>query len=395
MVYDPQSPEVLADPFPAYRELRGQCPVAHVANASPPYHVVSRYDDVADVLRQPKLWVNRNGHGPGMMRRPGAALAYVDAPDHTRQRRIVQRAFSPHVVAAMADEIDRIANDLVDRFGAQGSCDLHDAYSYPLPVIVIARLLGVAEEMQETFKRWSDDSVARLASGDPTSYRQSADEFAAYFLGQLDNRRSQLRSGNELPNDLLSGLVTAEIESESVSEAEMLAIIGQLLTAGNETTTSLINNMIVRLCERPELLARVQADPTLDAAVVEESLRFDAPVLGLWRTNDEPVELHGTAIPVDTKVQALFASANRDERVFERPDEFHIDRPTSEQAKHLAFGFGPHVCLGAPLARLEGRRALRVLLDRLPGLRLNGTPQRVPAFFLWGFSHTPIAWDRR
>ncbi len=390
--YDPTGADVMADPFSAYTELRQRCPIAHVDSFDPAFHVLSRYADVSDVLRQPQRWVSRNGHGPGYLRRENSTLAYVDPPEHTRQRRLVQKAFTPSIVNELAPEIEHIANRLVDRFVADGSTDLHDSYSYPLPVIVIAQLLGVPEEMQETFKRWSDDALARLAAADPTTYRQSLDEFNAFFLSEIERRRSLISDGHELPRDLLSGMVAAEHEGQALTAGEMLSMISQILVAGNETTTSLINNMIVRLCERPELMREVRDDPSLDAAVVEESLRFDSPVLGLWRTNDEPVCLHGVDIPQDSKVQVLFASANRDESVFEHADEFRVDRDEAAARKHLAFGFGPHACLGAPLARLEGRIGLRVLLDRLPELRLAGTPERIPTFFLWGYRTTPVAW---
>lgn len=394
--YHPLDPAVMADPVPAFAALRRECPVARVDRFDPPYHVLSRYDDVLDVLRTPQQWSSSWGHGPGFLRRPNSTLAYVDAPAHTRQRRLVQRTFTPAAVAHWADEIERIAHGLVDRFVATGATDLHDAFSYPLPVVVIARVLGVPEELQETFKRWSDDALARLASGDPSSYAQSLREFNEFFVSEIDRRRALLRSGAALPTDLLSDIVTAEQEeSTALTTGEMLSMLSQILVAGNETTTSLLNNMVVRLCERPELLARVRDDPTLDAAVVEESLRFDSPVMGLWRTSDRPACLHGVDIPADTKVQVLFGSANRDESVFDRPDEFRLDRGEAEWRRHLAFGFGPHVCLGAPLARLEARIGLRVLLDRLPGLRLAATPERVPTFFLWGFRTTPIAWDVR
>ena len=388
----------MADPFSAHAALRDRCPVAHVTDVpagNPDYYVLSRYDDVFDVLRSPQRWVSRNGHGPGYLRRANSTLAYVDPPEHTRQRRLVQKAFTPSIVAELAPEVAQIAHGLVDRFVDEGRTDLHDAFSYPFPVIVIARLLGVAEELQDTFKRWSDDNLARLASGDPTTYRESAHEFNEYFTEQLEWRRARLTDGStvgELPNDLLSGMVSAEHEGQSLNTGEMLSMISQLLTAGNETTTSLLNNMVIRLCERPELLARVAADPTLDEAVVEESLRFDSPVLGLWRTPETPVCLHGVDIPQDAKVQVLFASANRDGAVFEEPNEFRVDRADGYR-RHLAFGFGPHVCLGAPLARLEGRIGLRVLLDRLPDLRLDGVPLRIPTFFLWGFRTTPVAWS--
>jgi cytochrome P450 len=389
--YDPRHPETLADPFAAYAELRERCPVAQVA-ADPPYAVVSRYDDVHRILRSPERWSSRHGHGPGFSR-GDLALAYRDDPAHRRQRRLVQQAFTPRVVDAQEGPVTELAHRLIDAFVDRGEADLHDVFATPLPVIVIARMLGVPDDMVATFKRWSDDSVARLESADPSTFAASQREFQAFFGEQIERRREALAQGGELPEDLVSGLVRAEEGDDRLSPSETLSLIGQLLTAGNETTTSLITNLVLRLTEHPELLARLRAEPELCAIAVEESLRFDSPVLGLWRTPFADEKLHGTVLPADRKVQVLFASANRDPRLFREPDVFDLDREPAELREHLAFGTGPHVCLGAALARLEGRVALRALVERLPGLRVTAPPVRVPTFFLWGQRFLPVAWD--
>lgn len=389
--YDPLAPEVMADPTDAYRELRERCPVHLVEGFEPPHFVVSRHDDVDRILRDPASWSSARGHGPGFS--SNSTLAYCDDPRHGQQRRIVSRAFTPRSVAAMEPRIEEIAGELVDGFVADGACDLHERFATPLPIMVIAEMLGVPADHRADFKRWSDDSVLRLASGDPTTYADSAREFREFFGAQIADRRDQLESGRTPPDDLVTRLVAAEDAGARLTFDETLSMIGQLLTAGNETTTSLLLNLVLRLTERPELLDRLRDEPDLCEVAVEESLRFDSPVLGLWRTPNADEELRGAHIPADHKTQVLFSSANRDPAVWDDPDEFRLDRPLERVRNHLAFGAGAHFCLGAALARAEGRIGLRVLVERLPGLRLTGRPERVPAFFLWGWSSMPVAWN--
>ncbi|MEM9033687.1 MAG: cytochrome P450 [Actinomycetota bacterium] len=389
--YDPLAPEVMASPTDAYRELQQRCPVHLVGGFEPPHYVVSRHADVDRILRDPGTWSSAKGHGPGIS--SNSTLAYCDDPRHGQQRRLVSRAFTPRSVTAMEPRIEEIANELVDGFVADGECDLHERFATPLPIIVIAEMLGVPADRRADFKQWSDDSVLRLASGDPTTYPESAREFHEFFTAQISDRQAQLAAGLTPPDDLVTRLVLAEDGGARLTPAETLSMIGQLLTAGNETTTSLLVNLVLRLCERPELLEQLRADPSLCEVAVEESLRFDSPVLGLWRTPNDDQEVRGVSIPADHKTQVLFSAANRDPEVWEDPDEFRLDRPLEQVRGHLAFGAGAHFCLGAALARTEGRIGLRALVERLPGLRLTGTPERIPPFFLWGYRTMPVAWS--
>jgi cytochrome P450 len=382
----------MSDPMTAYAALRERCPVHLVDDFSPPHYVVSRHDDVDAILRSPDRWSSRLGHGPGIS--TGAlTLAYCDDPAHGEQRRLVNRAFTPRSVAQMQDRVHEIAHELIDGFVEAGSADLHDVFATPLPIIVIAEMLGVPSDRMADFKRWSDDSVLRLASGDPSSYQESAREFREFFAEAIAWRRTNLEAGEAVPDDLVSRLVQAEERGTRLDDSQALGMIGQLLTAGNETTTSLLQNLVLRLCERPHLLDQLREDPTLYEVAVEESLRFDSPVLGLWRTPNTDEIVGDVAIPADHKTQVLYASANRDPDVWDDPDEFRLDRPLDQLRRHLAFGVGPHYCLGASLARMEARVGLQALVERLPGLRLAGEPERIPAFFLWGVKSLPIAWD--
>ncbi len=393
VTYDPFSPEVLADPHRAHAELRARCPVHHFAGHGLDFWTVAGHAEVTEVMRDVATWSSRHGQGPAFQRNAAGMLAAADPPEHTWHRRLVQKSFTPAAIATLEPHVHRLTHDLLDAVVPQGAADLHDALAYPLPVIVIAELLGVSPGDRARFKHWSDHLVAALGHGVRPD-RAVHEEFQGYFRREIRWRRAALARGEPLPRDLVSDLVAHDDDQgRTLDDDQVLGLIAQLLVAGNETTTSLITNLLWRLLERPALLERLRADPALDEVAVEESLRFDPPVLGLFRTNDRPVRLGGVDLPTDTKVMALYASANRDPAVWDRPDEFSLDRDPVLLRRHYGFGTGVHYCLGAPLARLEARIALRAVLDRLPGLRLTGRPERIEPFFLWGRRTLPVAWE--
>ncbi len=247
-----------------------------------------------------------------------------------------------------------------------------------------------------------------MGSQDPDAATENRAQIDAFFLDQLDRRRSDLAAsglavddwsdealGVAVSDDVMSGLLVASVDGRRLTDDELLNILQQLLVGGNETTTSLITNLFWRILERPELAAELRGRPDLDAVAVEESLRFDAPVLGLYRTTTHDVELHGVTIPEKTKAMATFGAANRDPGAFEDPATFRLDRDLDQLRKtHLAFGLGRHFCPGAHLSRLEARIVLRRVLDRLADLRLDGPTTRIPTFLLWGRRTFPIAWGR-
>ncbi|MBK9178068.1 MAG: cytochrome P450 [Acidimicrobiales bacterium] len=394
--YDPFSAEVRADPAPYLRHLRERCPLHRTEFGERGFYTVSRHADVTEVLRQAELWSTRWGPGPEHQARRGdGMLLNADPPLHATQRRIVNVAFTPRMVAEREPRITAIAAELIDGFAHLGRADLVEAFAYPLPVIVIAEVLGVRPEHRATFKRWSDDIVAGLGAqpGKAEGAVRAFAEFGEYFAARIADRQEAVARGDALPDDLVSGLVTASYEGRTFTLTEMLGVLVQLLVAGNETTTSLITNLVFRLLEHPDQLARLREHPELAEQAVEESLRYDAPVQGLFRTNTAPTTLCGVDLQPDTKVRVMFSSANRDATVWERPDAFDIGRDLTTLKRHYGFGFGVHYCLGAPLARLEGRIAVRLLLDRLPGLRLDGEPVLVEPFLFRGFTHFPVAWE--
>jgi cytochrome P450 len=400
--YNPFAPDTLENPFPAYAALREGCPVHRFDDYAHPLFTVTRYDDVTALLTDVDTWSSHYGQMP---RYSVQGCLFQDPPEHTWYRKLVQKSFAPRHVAAMEDEISNLVSALLDEMERDGRGDLHDALACPLPVLVIAHILGVPTEDIEQFKAWSDEQLAAANAADAEASRAPREAMNAYLLGQLELRRSQLRDaghdpdragpevlGQTITDDVVSGILLAEVDGRRLEDSERLVMLNQLLVGGNETTTSLITNLFWRLLERPELYEELRDRPDLDAVAVEESLRLDAPVLGLYRTNTTEIEMHGVTVPERSKVMATYGAANRDPDVFEDPDTFRLDRDPEDLRKHLAFGLGHHFCPGAHLSRLEARIALRQTLDRFPTLRLDGDPTRIAAYLLWGRWTLPVTW---
>lgn len=400
--YDPFAPATMHDPFAAYAELLAHCPVHRYDGFTHPLYTVTRHADVTAVLTDIELWSSHYGQSP---RYTVQGCLFSDPPAHTLYRKLVQKSFAPRHVAAMEGEIAALVDELLDAMEPKGAADLHDDLACPLPVIVIAKILGVPPHDINDFKAWSDQSVAAMGSPDPHASDAPRAAIAAYFTGQLEHRRGLLRAqghdpatappevlGDAIPDDVVSGMLVAEVDGRRLTDPEILVILNQLLVGGNETTTSLITNLFWRILERPELAATIRADPSLDVVAVEEGLRRDAPVLGLYRTATRDTELHGVPIPEKAKLMATYGAANHDPDVFPDPLTFRLDRDPEQLRKHLAFGLGHHFCVGAHLSRLEARIALRHTLDRFPDLRLVDPGERIAPYLLWGRKHLPVAW---
>ncbi len=402
--YNPFAAHVLSDPFESYDELRAECPVHRFDGFDPPFFTVTRHADVTEMLRDWPTWSSDYGQSP---RYSVSGCLFSDPPDHTMYRRLVQQGFTPRVVERMEADIVRLADELIDAMIGRGtSGDLHDDIACPLPVLVIADVLGVPTDQIAQFKVWSDRQVEAMGSNDPDAAAENRAQIDAFFTDQLDQRRAALAAagvepddwsdallGDVISDDVMSGLLVASADGRRLTEPELLNILQQLLVGGNETTTSLISNLFWRILEQPELYEQLRANPELDAIAVEESLRFDAPVLGLFRTNTRDVEMHGVEIAEKSKVMATYGAANRDGAVFDDPNSFRLDRDLDHlRRNHLAFGLGRHFCPGAHLSRLEARIVLRRIVDRLPDLRIDGPTTRIPTFLLWGRRTLPIKW---
>ena len=379
--FDLFDPLFKANPHPVYAQLRRLAPVHRVRNRDGrPLYLVTRYDEVMQVLKDPRFVKNRwavmspeqRVQAPEF---PPAAqflnrnLLALDPPEHTRLRTLVNKAFTSRSIERWRPIIQALADALLDRIQDQGRMDLIEDYAFPLPMNVITRLLGIPAEDQALFRRWSTVLIAHTGTPDPPTIAIVAPvlEALAVYLRQLF--AAKRRHPQE---DLTTQLVQAEDGGDTLSEDELIAMLMLLIVAGHETTVNFIGNGVLALLQHPDQLARLQAEPTLITAAVEELLRYDGPVeTSTLRYAMEEVELGGVTIPPGGLVLVVLTSANRDERYFDQPDTLDITRTEN---RHLAFGYGIHFCLGAPLARLEGQVAIGTLFRRLPNLRLAVDP---------------------
>jgi cytochrome P450 len=377
------------EPTDAYAALRQRCPLHHEADHHPPFYVMSRFDDIVAALRQPDRWLNRDG--PGVFHQADGVLGTTDEPDHGRHRRVLRSAFVPTSVERLAPRLYEIADELLDEFVGEGEADFVERFAIPFPALAIAELLGVHGDDRDQFGRWSTLAVAALTGGDIEAYHRAKAVLEDYVEAGVDTRLAGIEEGN-LAGDVL-GLLAAALAEGTIERQEARHLGYQLLVAGHETTTSLLGMMLYRLIERPDVIARLRADRSLLPGAIEEALRFDSPVQGLFRTNATEEMVHGERLAAGTKVQMLFAAANRDPSAFAEPDRFVIDRDRRQLGRHLAFGWGIHFCIGAPLARLEARIAFERVLDRMHHIRLAGEPVRNDSFVLHGLTRLPIAWS--
>jgi cytochrome P450 len=389
--YDPFTSEVLADPAAAYRYLREQCPV-HLFDGfgERGFYTVSRHADVDAVFRDVGLWSSEWGQGPIYTKEGGLRS---DPPEHRVYRQLVTGAFSARRVAALEPVVGEVAGTLVEALAGKGRGDLIAEFATPLPVIMISRILGVPPERRDDFKQWSDEFMAGQNAADPAVQAGARAKIDAYFGAELDRRRALRDSGEALPDDVLTSLLNAQHDGRGFTNEELLPLILLLLVGGNETTTSLIGNLVWRLLDLG-LWEQVSTRPELRDVAIEESLRYDPPVLGLFRTSKEATSLHGVEIPAGRKVHGLYASANRDPAAWDDPDSFRVDRDCDDlRRRHMSFGVALYLCPGAALARVEARVALDLLIDRLPGLRLTDPPERTDSFMMWGPKSLRVAWD--
>jgi cytochrome P450 PksS len=398
---DLASPAFKADPFPFYARLRAEAPVSLVALPSGirPW-LVTRYDDVALVLRDERFVKDMAkavapGAAPPLPRMPAMFkplsqhMLNADPPDHTRLRALVSRAFTPTLVEGMRGRVQVIADGLLDGIAGRTRWDLIRDYALPIPTTVIAEMLGVPAADRHHFHRWSQALLQSAGSrwavwkAFPSVWR-----FLRYIRRLIEVRRAAPR------DDLVSALIKAEEAGDRLSGDELVAMVFLLLVAGHETTVNLIGNGTLALLEHPEQLARLRAEPGLIRSAVEELLRFTCPVeTSTRRFAREDATIAGVTIRRGDVVLAVIASANRDDRQFPDPDKLDLAR---EPNRHLAFGLGPHYCLGAPLARLEGQIAIRTLLRRARGLRLDVAPDRVRwrgGLVVRGLESLPVAVD--
>ena len=365
VAYNPVSDEVARDPYAVYRRIRDKDPVHRMRLIDA--WVLARYEDADAMLRDHARFSNedRRFHDTGL-----TTLLDIDPPDHTRLRALVSRAFTPRSVRSWHDRVQAIADRLLDAVADEDRFDLIAALGYPLPVTVIAEMLGVPSEDMDRFEGWSNDIALIvepiLTPAQVEGVRRATEELFAYFETIVEARQ------REPQDDIVSALLAAEEEGDKLSREELLSTMLLILVAGNETTRNLIGNGMMALLGHPDQLQRLRDEPGLLEPAVDELLRYDSPVQLDGRMVREDLEMGGKRVRAGEKVIALLGAANRDPTAFANPDALDIAR---SEKSHLSFGRGIHYCLGASLAVLEARIAFRGLLDRFLSIRLAAEPR--------------------
>src|SRR5918992_2153170 len=393
-------PAFKANPYPTYARLRSTSPI-HRATLPDGRGVwlVTRYDDVLAVLKDERFvkdWrkvmtpeqIAQVPPIPDVMKPLSRNMLDTDPPDQERLRALVSKAFTPRLIERMRPRVQAIADVLLDAVEDRGEMDLIDDYAFPLPITVIAELLGVPAEDRDSFREWSDAAV----SGNTTQEHLDKvliphmQAFTDYLHALFEEKRKNPK------DDLVSALLRAEEAGDKLSEDELLGMVFLLLVAGHETTVNLIGNGVLALLQHPEQLEKLKADPSLIKPAVEELLRYDGPVeTSTERYASEDVAIGETVIPKGEMVLVVIAAADRDPERFPDPDALDITRSDN---RHLAFGKGIHHCLGAPLARMEGQIAIATLLRRMPELRLKDSPETLSwrqGMVLRGLRALPVA----
>jgi len=384
--------DAIACPYPIFAELRAESPV-HYSDKLGAW-VCTRYDDIKTVLHDTDRFSSAMPTGPSNLgeimadamaelsrdpsmaevfkkvmsnRGQAAVLLNADPPDHRRQRLSVNKAFRPARLRGMEPMIEEVTARLLDDVVPAGRMEVVSEFAVGLPMTIIAKALGVGESDLGTFKRWSDDLVMPVGNHHPSveqvrGYLRSSTEFTDFFGDMLEQRKADPQE------DIISDVATAEVNGQELTEAEKLSMLQQFLVAGNETTTKLLTNIVHHLTTDAHLEQQLRDDPSLIELAVEEALRIEAPVGGLFRMAKVDVEVGGHSVKAGDHVWVLFAAGNRDDDQFEDPDAFDACRANVRD--HLAFGHGEHFCIGAQLARSEAKIAVEQILARMTNLRL-------------------------
>jgi pimeloyl-[acyl-carrier protein] synthase len=396
LAFNPFLPEVHQNPYPLYHRLRAEDPV----HRSPlGMWVLTRHADVLAVLRDPRMSRDpRRSQRIELLRtsaevdellsseEAAPSMLFVDPPDHTRLRALVNKAFTPAAVERLRPRVEAIVAGLLDRVAGAGAMDVVADLAYPLPVTVICELFGVPEADRDRFRAWSRELVRLL---DPLVAADALQQALQARLGLRGYLRRLIAERRARPTgDLLTALIAAEDQGQQLSEAELVSMCALLLVAGHETTVNLIANGTLALLRHPDARASLQADPALAGSAVEELLRYDSPVQFTSRHALVDLDIDGRRVRAGETVVAVLGAANRDPAQFPDPDRLDLARKPNH---HVAFGGGIHFCLGAPLARMEARIAIPALLARLPGLEPGPPPPvRRDTVTLRGLASLPV-----
>jgi cytochrome P450 len=384
------SEDVRRNPFSVYEQMRRACPVYLEANSG--LYLLFDYPNVKRALNDQEAF---SSDLITTAKRPTPAwIIFMDPPRHSKLRAIVMKAFTPRMITNLEPRIRDLSRGLLNNLIARGHMDLAVEYAVPLPMLVIAEMIGIPSEDWTKFRRWSDVilglSYTVAENKESTAARQQYYEVSMEIKDYLPKLvEDRLKKPRE---DVLTSLATAEVDGQRLSPEELIGFFQLLIVAGQETTANLINNAIVCLLDHPDQMQRLQQNPGLFGTMVEEVLRFRSPIQWVFRATKVDVEMCGQKIPAGKLVLPVLGSANRDEKEFSRPDVFDIGRDPNP---HVAFGHGLHFCLGAALARTEARIALPHLLNHLKGLRMASASPWQPrkALHVHGPSSLPIEFE--
>ncbi len=399
-VFDPSDLAFIADPYPTLAALRESAPVLYDDRLD--RWLVTRHEDVRASLRDKRLGRNFRHVGiEGEFKAEGLdpkwqpfwdverwSLLFIEPPEHTRIRKLVAAAFTPRAVESLREPSQALAGELLDSCLERGRFDLLYDFAQPYSITLICKLLGVPTDRQRDLLDWSHRHV-KMYEFDTTeeqaeSATRAAAEFRGYVLELIAERRRAPRE------DMVSGLVEARVDGTRLSDDEIVSTVVVLLNAGHEATVNTLGNGVTALLHNPAQWRRLVEGEVAAQAAVDELIRFDPPLQLFERwVLEDGVEIAGTPIPRGEVISMLFGSANRDPRVFAEPDRLDVGR--SNAAEHIGFGGGIHVCIGAPLARIELEASLRTILERAPGLELAAEPERVPAFVIRGYQAVEVA----
>jgi len=410
--------EAIGCPYPIFSQLRQESPIHYSSKLGA--WVCTRYEDVMEVLHDTDRFSSLSPTGPRdgrngfviamdeLSRDPAmaeyfetflanaanaAVLLNADPPEHRRQRKAVNRAFRPSRLKGMEPMIEEVTTDLLAPIRNKSEMEVVSEFAVGLPMTIIAKALGVGVHDLDTFKKWSDDLVMPVGNPDPSidkvkDYLISLKGFNEFFGNLLIERRSHPTE------DIISDVATAEVNDEELNDAEMLSMLQQFLVAGNETTTKLLTNLIYRLAVDDEIEGKLKDNPDLIDNFIEEGLRYEAPVGGLFRMAKEDTKVNDVEIKAGDHLWVIYAAANRDPAIFENPDDFLVDRDNARE--HLAFGHGEHYCIGALLARIEARIAIQMLLKNIENIQLIEEKNKYEyeeSFVLRGLKELYVSYD--
>jgi cytochrome P450 len=404
--FDPYDDQVFKRGAEAFAECGTQRLIEHYQGRFD-FYISSDYDDIKKgILSDAKVWDYEAGSGPKPLAPDLSGIGIMtNPPRHFGIRHVIQRGFSPKHLKRLAVDVDELIHELISAMLAmpkqQGN--LFELFAMPLAARLMCRMIGVPEDEYLFYKKSADQfmykifNATEVGAEGPDSYKM-----AQGFMPIMAERRKALEDagvepslehvGTLIPDDFISRYLCDTVDGEPLSEWDIISMLSAIVAGGNETTMNLITNMLWRLLEVPERWEQLKAQPELIPAAIEESLRFDPPVIGMFRGAAVDTQLQGMNIPKGARVMYNMAAANREESIWENPNEFRLDRSMTDLRKHTSFSGGHTMCLGAALARMEVKQVFEALVNRLPNLRLTGSPSRAPGFNFNGQMNLPVAW---